>query len=491
MIVSRHHVTLWCVPLPVDSRETDQISSVVLPNPEGVADAVEKKSVKSWRIGTLVYTTAGLTALFFWLLCGYFTLAMKERAVYSIAQVMVRSFESPDWLVGLLVISLPAVIGLFLGPVVSVMSDRHRSRWGRRIPFLLIPTPVITLSMIGLAYTPMLGSWLHHMLNQHSPGEMACRVIMFGIFWGIFEIATVTVNMLMVALVADVVPQEICGRFFALFRAVGLICGILFNFYLMGKVQTHSFEIFGGLGLLFGLGFTLMCLKVKEGSYDAPPAMPQSLAKARPMTSVASYFRECFSNPFYLWLFLATTLGIQAGSPVNMFSIFHGRSLGMNDGFYGKCLALSYVISLALAYPIGYFADRFHPMRIGIVAMGIYAAESLYGFFFATSSGTFAVAFVLHTVVSGIYATGTSSIMQRMLPSAKFAQLASAAGLTNSFVTILLPLALAAFIQRMHNDYHYVFLFGSLCAAASAAAHIVLLRKYKQRGGDQAYTPPE
>ena len=38
-------------------------------------------SPKTWKAGTLVYTSAGLAMLFFWLLWGDFTWAMKDRAV--------------------------------------------------------------------------------------------------------------------------------------------------------------------------------------------------------------------------------------------------------------------------------------------------------------------------------------------------------------------------------------------------------------------------
>jgi hypothetical protein len=75
--------------------------------------------------------------------------------------------------------SIPAALGFFLGPIVSVMSDNHRSRWGRRIPFLLIPTPIATLSVCGLAFSPKLGTWLHEWLgafHAHLPQGEGGRV---------------------------------------------------------------------------------------------------------------------------------------------------------------------------------------------------------------------------------------------------------------------------------------------------------------------------
>ncbi len=457
------------------------------PSPQKISQV---KSPKTWRVGTLVYTGAGLAVLFGWLLWGDFALSMKDRAIAPVAQIMLRNFSAPDWLVGLLVGSVPAGIGLILGPLISVKSDRHRGRWGRRIPFLLIPTPIVALAMFGLAVTPSLGTWLHGYLGARSPGEMGCRMIAFGFFWTWFEIASITIGSLFGAFINDVVPHTIIGRFFGLFRAVSLIAGIIFNFFLMAKAGTHYLEIFVGLGVLYGVGFALMCFKVKEGEYP-PPEKAAPITRANILAPVLSYLKECYSNPFYLSLFLATTLGMLALGPVNTFSVFHSRSLGMSDDLYGKSLALSYAFSLVFSYPLGILADRFHPLRLGMASMVIYLLVTLYGFVFATTVSTFFIAFVLHTVVSGSYLTGTASIGQRLLPMAKFGQFGSAAGIIAAICFMILPPALGAFIGSINHNYRYVFLLASLIAAASLATYIVVFLKYKKLGGDAAYVAPE
>jgi Na+/melibiose symporter-like transporter len=452
-------------------------------------DSAVPTGKRIWQVGTLTYTAAGLAVLFGWLLWGDFTWNLKERAITPVAQIMLRGFSAPDWLVGLLVGSLPAGIGLILGPLVCVKSDHTRTRWGRRIPFLLIPTPFIALAMFGLGATPSLGMALHEMLGAHSPGVTACRLAAFGMFWTAFEILTITVNCLFGALINDVVPQGIIGRFFALFRAVGLIAGIIFNYWLMGKAETHSFEIFVALGLLYGIGFTLMCLKVKEGDYPPPPRGEESLRASR-LAGVMAYFKESFSNPFYLAFFFATTLGMLALAPVNTFSVFHARSVGMGDDLYGKCLALSYAVSLVLAYPLGILADRFHPVRLGIFCTGCYAAVTAYGFAFATDSKSFFIAFLLHTVLAGTYLTATASIGQRLLPKEKFGQFASAGGIIGGVLSMILPPALGVFIERMNHDYRFVFLLGFVLTSLSAITYIFLYRGFLRQGGDTGYRAP-
>lgn len=458
---------------------------------EPTAVPVAAPSPKLWHVGTLTYTAGGLVALFALLLWGDFAWNMKERAITPVAQVMLRNFQASDLLVGLLVGSIPAAIGMILGPVVSVWSDRHRGPWGRRIPFLLVPTPVIMLAMFGLAITPELGFLLHHYLSNSSPGLMTSRIIVFAFFWASFEIATISVNFLFGALINDVVPQKLIGRFYGMFRAVSLIAAIIFNFKLMGMATTHFFEILVALALLYGIGFAWMCLRVKEGHYPPPPPRDPSLAQSRFVQPVLTYLRECFTRPFYLCFFIATTLGGLALGPVNTFSIFHARSVGMDDDLYGKCLAMSYVISLALAYPLGILADRFHPVRLGIFGMAVYVVVMIYGYLFATGTWTFFAAFVLHTVVAGTYLTSTASIAQRLLPRAKYASFASAAGIVGAVCYMILPPALGLFIQSMNHQYAYVFLLGSLIALASAASYVLLYLQFLRHGGDRAYVAPE
>jgi hypothetical protein len=90
---------------------------------------------RRWQAGTLTYTAAGLVVLFCWLLWGDFAWSMKERSVAQVVQLLLKRFQASDTLAATLITSLPAAIGIFLGPIISYRSDRHRGRWGRRIPY--------------------------------------------------------------------------------------------------------------------------------------------------------------------------------------------------------------------------------------------------------------------------------------------------------------------------------------------------------------------
>lgn len=445
-------------------------------------------SAKTWKAGTLTYTTAGLVALFAWLLVGDFAWQLKERSVGATAQIVLKNFGAADLLVGLLIGSIPAALGMIIGPVISIRSDRFRSRWGRRIPFLLVPLPVVVLSMVGLALTPTFGAWIHEWLGVRSPGVSGCALLAFAIFWVFFELATIMTNALFGALINDVVPQPVIGRFFALFRIVSLIDGILFNTLLIKHAEDHFFWIFIGTGLVYGVGFTLMCLMVKEGEY--PPPLEIEGTKSGRFRALTTYFHECYTTPFYLWVFLACILCTLSFGPVNSFSIFYAKSLGISMESYGRFVALSYALSLLLAFPLGMLADRFHPVRMGIVCIGLYAIVAFWGAFFATGLTNFGIAFVGHTVISGAYLTSTASIGQRLFPKLKFAQFASAMGILQAVFSGIMPPSVGLFLDLNDHAYRATFLFSGILALLGFAALIIVNRRFLSLGGPRHYVAP-
>ena len=116
---------------------------------------------KLWRVGTLSYTAGGLLMLCLCLLGGDFPWALKDRAVAPSATLLIRQIGVSELVYGLVIIGFPNFTNLFLSPAICYISDRHRGRWGRRIPFLMFTTPFIVLGLYLLGFSRMLGSRLH------------------------------------------------------------------------------------------------------------------------------------------------------------------------------------------------------------------------------------------------------------------------------------------------------------------------------------------
>lgn len=441
---------------------------------------------KKWDVGTLSYTLSGLIVLFLFLLAGDFVWNLKERAITPLAQLLLKNLSATDLMIGLLIGSLPAALGLVIGPIVGIKSDNFRSNWGRRIPFLLIPTPFIFLSMLGIGLNREIGAILHESLGGFSPGNIYCCIIIFSFFWTLFEIATIIANSVFGGLINDVVPVQFLGRFYGLFRAVGLIAGILFNYFLIGKAESHTKELFFGIGLIYSVGITIMCLNIKEGAYPEP----EQSHDHNYYLKIKKYFNETFSLPYYRWCFFAISFGLISMAPINSFGIFYAKSLGMSVEEYGKYISITYTVSLLLSYSLGSLSDRFHPLKMGLISMGVYFLIILFGALFIHDTKSFGIVFVLHGIFSGTYATLTASLPQRLFPKNQFGQFSSALGIvTGLMFGIVTPLS-GALLDWSHHQYQYTFLVGAFLALFSLFCLYQVYKKFKLLGGELSYKAP-
>lgn len=510
------------VPLdrPLDRANAEQVAHVHL------VDYAARNNQRIWIAGTLVYGAMGLVLLFCWLLWGDFALSMRDRSVGPLIEKFLLKNGAGNTLKQLLTATLPTVIGLILGPAISYRSDRTRSRWGRRIPYLIIPTPIAGLAMIAIAFSPQIGQWLYT-ATGHTPAagvsayDAAANytLAIFAVLWTIFEVAVIISGAVFGGLINDVVPRPVLGRFHGLFRAVSLFDGILFNAILFQHAEQHFTLMFAMIGLLFGGGFTLMCLKVKEGNY--PPVVdreaPQGFTPVgvgavdpnAPLVRANSgsagavdflsnfyraaiiYLRECFSQPYYLLCFAMLTLSGLTFRPSNDFAIRYAAQLKLADADYGFLVAISYVVSLILAFPLGMLVDRFHPIRMTLMAIILYALTALYGCFYVHDARTFGVALVAHTILSGTFFTCVASLGQQLLPRSKYSQYASAGGIITSLVSLVFAPAIGGVLDLTHNNYHLTYWVGLALSLLTIAVTLAVYRKFKSYGGTKAYLAPD
>ncbi len=448
-----------------------------------------------WRAGALTYTTGGLAGLFFWLLWGDFSFFLKERSVTPAMQLLLHRLDASNLLVGTLLVSVPAAIGFVVVPVIGYRSDRHRGRWGRRIPYLFAPIPVTFVAMAGLALSPEIGGSLHRLLGAWSPGANASIVIALAASWALFEVCTSICNSVFLSLITDVVPGEVIGRFFALFRMVSLGAGMIFFYGLFGSVERHTVGVFLGIGAIYCVGFTAMCLRVKEGRYPPPGEEPAAAGRGgaggRFMAGVRIYCRDCFSVPYYRWVFLSFALASMAWVSLNSFYVLYAKSLGMGMATLGKYGGAQLLLSLVQAYPVGWLADRFHPLRLTIVSLALLGAAMAVAFFSVHDARAFGIALVVRGTLTGFWLTATASLPAVLFPKPKFAALNSARLTASSVGTLVAGPACGWMLDLLHRDYRYIFLWGWVFVVLAFGATLAVYRRFVRCGGPGHYVAPE
>ena len=444
---------------------------------------------RTWRNGTLVYTAGGLAVLFLWLMWGDFAYSMKDRATGTVAALMLKKFDVSDFLFGIIMISFPNFTNIFLCPIVSYRSDRHRGRFGRRIPYLLLTTPFIVIGLAGLGFTPLLARLIRQAVGAEHISYNLTALLVFCFFWIILDFGTTLAGAIFNALATDVVPTEFLGRFFAMFRAVSLGCAFLFNYFVMGYAETHALVIFLGLAALYGIGLFSICLKVKEGEY--PPPEAETSGPPTVKSAVKTYFRECFSLPYYRWVIMASVVSGFSVVPFNIYGIFYAKSLNIGMDELGRYFAYTYIISFGLSYFLGMLADRFHPIRMGIASTAVYGVLAFCGTFLISGHLSFAIVFILHGVISGCFSTLTASFGPRLFPRKYFAQFNSAMWILQSFTWMILTPVTGRILDLIGHRYNYTLFIGGICSIFGVAILCVVYRGFLKLGGDRNYQAPD
>jgi hypothetical protein len=413
---------------------------------------------------------AGLGALLLCLLFGDLGVSMRERAALPSALELLRRHAASDTTISLLLSSVPAALSMLLVPLLGYHSDRCRSRLGRRTPFLLVAAPVGCLALLGLAASPALAGMLDAALGTASPGADTCRLALFCLFWAVFDCAAISALSLFNGLVSDLVPPGLLGRFFALFRIVGLSAGIAYHNWVFALTDQHLPEVLVGVALFFCLPILAMTLTVKETPLpaDAAPAEPPTRRLHFPLKHVLA----CFRHPPYGWAVAAFLFAGVTFSPFNTFYLHYAHTLGVPKATLGALTAAGYAVSMLSAFTVGWLADRFGAVRVSAILMTAYCATSAAGFLGVSDAPSFRAFYVAHVMISGAWFTAAASMPMALFPRASFVQFNSTKDLMVIFGTILVSSVQGPVLDLSGHDYRFTLLAGAifslLCVACLA-----------------------
>jgi len=457
-------------------------------------------------VGTLVYSKAGLAWLFMWLLWGDFCFTLMETVVPSIVPLQLNELKAPNWVVGLVLMTIPGILNVALNPIISTASDRHRGRFGRRIPFMLFTVPFVSMALCVMAFSTELGGWLHGVIGQSTGWSAAAVTVgVIAVAMGFFKFSDMFVNTVFWYFFNDVVPQNVMARFLGLFRVVGAGAGAIYSYFLYQYALSHLRLIFLCVAGLYFVGFGLMCLMVKEGEY--PPT--EKLAKRRGdfLGMVKAYARECLQHRIYRYFFLGNMFWNLAGA-CGIFGVFLNLSLGLTLQQIGTISAAVGVANLILTYPAGALADRHHPLRVMLwIKMGLLVIAPLnfiWLFTHFTPQWNFKILIALQVVnlpLNMIYVAVGIPMYMRILPRERYGQFSSFNAICISGAGALGGLLAGGFIDLMRQAFPDAIWGKDYCYRMIPAWNLPFLllgfffmlrlyRTWKELGGDTGYVPP-
>ena len=261
----------------------------------------------------------------------------------------VRGFGLDPRITGF-VMTLDNMAGLLILPYIGALSDRTSTRWGRRMPYLLIGVPIAAVSFALIPST----------LGRPLPLFMGAIVLTL--------LAMDLVRTPLTALLPDLTPPRFrspANGIITAFQAVGAILALVLGSWLFKQSPAAPFLL--ASAVLLGATLLLVVL-IRE------PAQSEATEEAPPlMASLRAILRERDRSALVLLGAIFCAWLAVSGNKV-FFSRYAISALQLDTEVAGRLMGL-YAASMALgAVPAGLLGARLGRRRAMLLGFLLYAA---------------------------------------------------------------------------------------------------------------------
>jgi MFS family permease len=402
-----------------------------------------------FSVGTLTYDKRALYVLFFWLMWNDFSYMLGEQ-LNQLTRVLMRN-QGASYTLMTAFATLGGLMGMWINPVFSTWSDRFRSPFGRRRPFLIVIAPIAGLTIISIPFAP---DFYHFLMRFEGIAAILNRIPINGevLFIGMASIVDGFFAAMMAAIFSylywDVVPESVLGRFNSMARIVTVFAGMVWSFWIVGHAEHHPKEVYIAVSLVCTTIYVLSLIMVKEGEYP-PPEPRQTKSLLEPFLD---YVKDCYCKPYYLWIFVGT-LFFQMGNVGNGYAFFYLREdLGMDLGTTGWIQGIGSTVVTAfgvlLGYSSGSLIDRVKPIRVIPATFFVWSLLMLISFFVIRDKVSAAAMASLIGIINFVFGVALGSVTVQLFPREKLGQFCSAqAFFYQTILMILSPLVVAPFFD--------------------------------------------
>lgn len=339
-----------------------------------------------------------------------------------------------------LITSISLILAPFAQPIVGALSDRTRSRWGRRVPWMLAGGLMMAVSMTGMGIVQ--------------------SVALIVVLATLLQLGTAILTAPMSALLADRYAADNRGLVSA-FIGLGLNVGYAVAVLIAGALAADLPVAYASFGLGFALVLFAFLWVARDSSSKAMQVEPFHWGQF-----IRSFWINPVQHPDFAWAFAARSLYILAyfvvfGYQFYVLTDFIKLSLDEANVQIGILGLATLAPVVAAGYLAGWVSDRFGKRKLMlylacvIMALG-YVAQLVWPNLF----GQYVMA-ILTNIGFGLYITSDYVVMTQVLPNEEGAA-AKDLGILNlaTFIPQALSALLAAFVINSLGGYVGLFIVG-------------------------------
>ena len=362
------------------------------------------------------------------------------------------------------------ILALFLLPLFGGLSDKCKSRLGRRRPFIMFGTIAAVALMMGL---PVLN-------DSYYAAPTAGKLIVFVVLLGLLLVAMGTYRSPAVALMPDVTPKPLRSKANAIINLMGAVGGVLYlviTSVLYSSSRTESMEHVSYVPLFIIVGgIMLLALVILMLFVNEPKLVKEQeeFEKNHPETETTA-IEENGELPKEVKRSLAFLLAsialwfIGYNGVTTWFTTYAQRVWSMSLGDASMCLTVATVGAIASYIPVGIVASkvgRRKTIRFGTLLL---SGSFFAGFLYTLLVGTFSpVLYLLFILVGVAWASINVNSLPMVVEMCKGSEVGKFTGLyyTFSMTAQIVTPVVAGFLLRNVSytalfPYAAIFVFGS------------------------------
>ena len=287
-------------------------------------------------------------------------MALLQMYDSVVPKLLTKTFAMNETLSGA-IMALDNVLALFLLPFFGSLSDKTRSRLGRRTPFIIVGT-VLAVALMNVL--PLLD-------NSYAAAPSTGKLVAFVAVLGLLLVAMGIYRSPAVALMPDVTPKPLRSRGNAIINLMGAVGGIMYlgiaavlypNSKVQGLSHVNYQSLFLAVSIIMVVSVAVLVITVREPKLVAEQAAYEAAHPEENLAEVTEDGREVLPKSVKVslaFLLLSVALWyIGYNAVTTWWTTYVDTVMGQGLGNASMCLMIATGGAILSYLPMGNLAAR-------------------------------------------------------------------------------------------------------------------------------------